>query len=148
MGPDATLQLDPAETNRPHFAALVVTDEGAPHGFVVICTWAFPEAVRDRITREPPPATLPKQPAVPPAFSDERGTIPANPLIAAGMAALWKGGPKARYLQGGWQASETGRPLYQHRGRKGGRILVYPHGAPSATAPPNPAKTSFTPVGT
>jgi DNA-binding XRE family transcriptional regulator len=135
------LQLDPAETNRPHFAALVVADEGAPHGFVVICTWAFPEAVRDRITREPPPATLPKQPAVPPAFSDERGTIPANPLIAAGMAALWKGGPKARYLQGGWQASETGRPLYQHRGRKGGRILVYPHGAPSATAPHLPPET-------
>lgn len=141
MGPDAMLQLDPAETNRPHFAALVVADEGAPHGFVVICTWAFPEAVRDRITREPPPATLPKQPAVPPAFSDERGTIPANPLIAAGMAALWKGGPKARYLQGGWQASETGRPLYQHRGRKGGRILVYPHGAPSATAPHLPPET-------
>jgi DNA-binding XRE family transcriptional regulator len=51
------------------------------------------------------------------------------------MAALWKGGAKARHLQGGWQATETGRPIYQHRGRKGGRILVYPHGAPSATAP-------------
>jgi hypothetical protein len=51
------------------------------------------------------------------------------------MAALWKGGAKARHLQGGRQATEAGRPIYQHRGRKGGRILVYPHGAPSATAP-------------
>jgi len=84
---------------------------------------------------------LPKQPAVPTAFPDERGTIPANPLIAAGMAALWKGGAKARHLQGGWQASETGRPVYQHSGRKGGRILVYPHGAPSATAPHLPPET-------
>src|SRR5436190_286023 len=135
------LRLDPAETSRSHFAALVVADEGAPHGFLVTCTWAFREAVRDGTPRESLPAILPKQPAVPTAFPDERGTIPANPLIAAGMAALWKGGAKARHLQGGWQASETGRPVYQHRGRKGGRILVYPHGAPSATAPHLPPET-------
>ena len=140
-GPDTMLRLDPAETSRSHFAALVVTDEGAPHGFLVTCTWAFRETVRDGTPREPLPAMLPKQPAVPTAFPDERGTIPANPLIAAGMAALWKGGAKARHLQGGWQASETGRPVYQHRGRKGGRILVYPHGAPSATAPHLPPET-------
>ena len=65
------------------------------HGFLVTCTWAFREAVRDGIPREPLPAMLPKQPTVPTAFPDERGTIPANPLIAAGMAALCKGGAKA-----------------------------------------------------
>ena len=132
---DTTLQLDPAEARRPHLSALVVTDETAPHGFMMICTWAFSDAVRNGTSYETLPATLPKQPPIPPAFPDQRGTIPANPLIAAGMAALWKGGAKARHLQGGWQATEAGRPIYQHRGRKGGRILVYPHGAPSATAP-------------
>ena len=94
-GPDTMLRLDPAETGRSHFAALVVADEGAPHGFLVTCTWAFREAVRDGTPREPLPAMLPKQPTVPTAFPDERGTIPANPLIAAGMAALCKGGAKA-----------------------------------------------------
>ena len=39
-------------------------------------------------------------PSSPAAFPNERGTIPANPLITAGMAALWKGGAKARHLQG------------------------------------------------
>lgn len=134
-GPDTTLQLDPAEAGRPHLAALVVADDAAPHGFLVRCTWAFPGAVAAAVPHQTLPAVLPKPPAVPNAFPDERGTIPANPLIAAGMAAVWKGGPKARHLQGGWQTNETGRPIYQQRGRKGGRILVYPHGTPSALAP-------------
>jgi hypothetical protein len=99
---DTTLQRDPAEAGRSHLSALVVTDEAAPQGFMMICTWAFLDAVHDGISREPLPATLPKQPPIPPAFPDQRGTIPANPLIAAGMAALWKGGAKARHLQGGW----------------------------------------------
>ncbi|MGQ9569160.1 MAG: helix-turn-helix domain-containing protein [Anaerolineae bacterium] len=37
-----------------------------------------------------------------------------------------KGGKKARLLQGGWEASSTGAPLYQHVGRRGGRIIAYP----------------------
>jgi len=108
---DTTLQLDPAEAGRPHLSALVVIDETAPQGFMMICTWAFSDAVRDSTSHETLPATLPKQPPIPPAFPDRRGTIPANPLIAAGMAALWKGGAKARHLQGGWQATEAGRPI-------------------------------------
>src|SRR5207245_11505574 len=86
-GTDTMLRLAPAEIGRSYVAALVVADEGAPHGFLVTCTWAFREAVREGTPREPLPAMLPKQPVVPTAFPNERGTIPANPLIAAGMAA-------------------------------------------------------------
>src|SRR4029434_9629495 len=97
-GPDTTLQVDPTETDRPHLAVLVVMDEATSHGFMVTCTWNFPGVIDDLTPGESAPATLPKQPDVPAARPDERGTIPANPLIAAGMAALWKGGTKARYL--------------------------------------------------
>ena len=35
---DTTLQLDLAEAGRPHLSALVVTDETAPQGLMMICT--------------------------------------------------------------------------------------------------------------
>lgn len=70
----------------------------------------------------------PSNPTSPPeAFPRGHGQFPNNPLIAAGMQAIWKGGKKARHLQGGWSESEGGRVTYQHLGGRGGRILVYPN---------------------
>ena len=60
------------------------------------------------------------------AFPGGHGQFPNNPLVAAGMQAIWKGGRKARQLQGGWSESEGGRVTYQHHGNRGGRIIVYP----------------------
>ena len=65
-------------------------------------------------------------PSVPDAFPEGEGSVPNNPLIVTGLEAMFKGGPKAQSLVGGWQASETGRPVYVQTSRKGGRIRVYP----------------------
>ncbi len=73
--------------------------------------------------RAAPPKKLP---AVPDAFPEGEGSVPNNPLIVAGLEAMFKGGPKAQALVGGWQTSETGRPVYVQTSRKGGRIRVYP----------------------
>ncbi|NWJ98054.1 MAG: helix-turn-helix domain-containing protein [Chloroflexi bacterium] len=64
---------------------------------------------------------------VPNAFLNGYGEMPNNPLIAAGIEAIFKGGKNARILQNGWSDSENDRPIYQHRGSKGGRIIVYPN---------------------
>lgn len=58
-----------------------------------------------------------------------------NPLINAGLAAIWKGGRRARTLVAGRSTTEDGRPLYVHHGTKGGRILVYPNPIKSANDP-------------
>ena len=63
-------------------------------------------------------------PSVPDAFPEGEGSVPNNPLIVTGLEAMFKGGPKAQSLVGGWQASETGRPVYVQTSRKGGRIRV------------------------
>lgn len=65
---------------------------------------------------------------VPDAFPDGTGRFPNNPLIFAGLSAIWKGGSKARRIVGGWQETEAGQVIYQHLPpRGGGRILVYPN---------------------
>jgi DNA-binding XRE family transcriptional regulator len=140
-GPDGTVLLRPADAARPHYAVLVVRDAAVPQRFEVACVWHLPPGMVPTAGLPLPPLPLwPKQPAIPTAFPDDRGRLPNNPLIAAGMAALWKGGPKARHLQAGWQDSPTGTPIYQHTGRTGGRILVYPALGRSAADPlPTPA---------
>ena len=61
---------------------------------------------------------------VPSAFSDGIGKIPNNPVVAAAVAAMLNGGPRARYLKGGWRDSEDGIPIYRLYGRKGGCISI------------------------
>lgn len=60
------------------------------------------------------------------AFPDGWGRIPNNPLVAASIAALFKGGPKAQTLVGGWAPDERGRLTYRHLGKRGGQISIYP----------------------
>lgn len=60
------------------------------------------------------------------AFPDGWGTIPNNPLIAAAIASLFKGGPNARVLMGGWASDPEGRLTYRHFGKRGGQIVIYP----------------------
>lgn len=74
-----------------------------------------------------------KSTPVPNAFPDGMGAIPNNPLLAAGLAAIFKGGKLARLKMGGWIESAAGTPLYEYRGSKGGRILVYPNPRRNAT---------------
>ncbi len=62
----------------------------------------------------------------PHAFLEGEGSVPNNPLIATGLESIFKGGDRARSLTGGWQTSETGRPVYLQQNRTGGRIRVYP----------------------
>ena len=61
---------------------------------------------------------------IPDAFPGEEGRIPNNPLIAATLAAIFKGGPEARRLSGGWTVGEGGQLFYWHVGRRGGEIHV------------------------
>lgn len=63
--------------------------------------------------------------ALPHAFPDKLGHIPNNPITAAVLAAILKGGPKADKLLGGWRVSEDGRLVYRHFGKKGGEIAIY-----------------------
>ena len=51
--------------------------------------------------------------------------IPNNPGIATALAAIYKGGPNARSLIGGWSEDAGGNPICRHLGNKGGMILVY-----------------------
>lgn len=60
------------------------------------------------------------------AFPNGWGRIPNNPLVAASIAALFKGGPKAQTLVGGWEPDERGRLTYRHLGKRGGQISIYP----------------------
>jgi hypothetical protein len=69
------------------------------------------------------------------AFPDDLGRIPNNPISAAVVAALFKGGPHARLLQGGWVFDDDERLVYRHIGKKSGQVIVYldlPEGARSA----------------
>ena len=74
-------------------------------------------------------------PRVPNAFPGGHGDMPNNPLIAAGIEAIVKGGKNARILQNGWCENESGRPIYLHNGNSGGRIIVYPSPTPHYTDP-------------
>lgn len=84
-----------------------------------------PSADREADAEQGSPPSA-KQPAVPDAFPEGEGSVPNNPLIATGLESMFKGGSKARALVGGWEDSETGRPVYVQTNRKGGRIRVYP----------------------
>ncbi len=66
------------------------------------------------------------QPAVPDAFPEGEGLLPSNPLIVAGLEAMYKGGPNARSLSEGWGAGPGGRLAYVRSSHEGGRIIVYP----------------------
>ncbi len=68
-----------------------------------------------------------KLPEVTDAFQDGEGLLPSNPLIVAGLEAMYKGGPDARALARGWSPSTTGRPVYSQFSREGARIIVYPN---------------------
>lgn len=72
---------------------------------------------------------------IPNAFPDDQGRIPSNPLLAAGLAAIWKGGSKARLLVSGWRENQAERPVYVYRKGKQGRVIVYPNAAGSASTP-------------
>ncbi len=61
---------------------------------------------------------------IPDAFRDGLGRIPNNPLVAATLAALLKGGPAARHLARGWTVGEGGQLYYRHVGKRGGEIHV------------------------
>ena len=70
------------------------------------------------------------EPAIQPppnAFPEGRGNLPNNPLVAAGLQSIWKGGPGARSQMSGWSTNEAGGLVYKHQGNRGGRILVYPN---------------------
>lgn len=58
------------------------------------------------------------------AFPEGRGRIPVTPLIAASVAALFKGGDRARSLIGGWSADDRGRPICQYMLDDGDEIVV------------------------
>lgn len=82
-----------------------------------------------------------KLPEVTDAFQDGEGLLPSNPLIVAGLEAMYKGGPDARALARGWRPSTTDRPVYSQLSREGARISVYPnlvkdpsHPLPTATS--------------
>lgn len=60
------------------------------------------------------------------AFPDGWGKIPNNPLVAAAIASLFKGGSSARVLLGGWEPDLEGRLTYRHIGKRGGQIVIYP----------------------
>ena len=64
-------------------------------------------------------------PRVPSAFPNGNGTVPNNPMVAAILAAVLKGGPAARHLLNGWAPTEDGRLVYRHIGKRGGEIHVY-----------------------
>ncbi len=59
------------------------------------------------------------------AFPEGWGKIPNNPLVAAAVAAIFKGGANARSLIGGWSEEPDGRLAYRHLGKRGGQIVVY-----------------------
>jgi hypothetical protein len=58
------------------------------------------------------------------AFQNGNGHIPNNPLVATLFTALFKGGPNARKLLGGWFVNDEGHLEIRHIGRKGGHISV------------------------
>ena len=60
------------------------------------------------------------------AFPGGWGKIPNNPLVAAAIASMFKGGPGARDLMGGWAPDDEGRLTYRHLGKRGGQIVIYP----------------------
>lgn len=62
---------------------------------------------------------------IPNAFPDGWGKIPNNPLVAASIAALFKGGPGAPSLMGGWSPDDEGRLTYRHLGKRGGQIVIH-----------------------
>lgn len=65
-----------------------------------------------------------RSPAAADAFPDGWGRIPDNPLIPALIAALCKGGPRARSLVGGWTTDDQDCPVYRHIEEDGAEILV------------------------
>lgn len=119
MGPEGVPVIHPADEGRSHLSALMMQDQEA----------AFLWDLRTSIVETDEVAPVLN------AFPNDTGKLPNNPLMAAGMAAIWKGGPRARILLSGWFENDAGRPMYQHEGAKGGRILVYPSLSRNATDP-------------
>lgn len=68
--------------------------------------------------------SYPTQETTADAFADGCGRIPNNPVIAAVVAAVFKGGPLARTKMGGWVMTTDGQLVYRHLGRRGGYIQV------------------------
>ncbi len=67
-----------------------------------------------------------KKMAVPNAFPKGVGVVPNNPVVAAGLRAIFKGGPNARKLIGGWAQLE-GQVFYRQIHKSGrGQIRYYP----------------------
>jgi DNA-binding XRE family transcriptional regulator len=62
----------------------------------------------------------------PDAFKEGHGQLPNNPLVAAGVQAIWKGGAGARSKARAWTPDTDGAPSYRHNGNRGGSIVVYP----------------------
>ena len=73
--------------------------------------------------------------ALPDAFATGVGRIPSNPALSAALGAIWKGGPRARFLRAGWSDAGTGKPTCVHMVKQGGRVLVYPNLMHSASDP-------------
>jgi DNA-binding XRE family transcriptional regulator len=64
--------------------------------------------------------------SIPNAFPDGVALVPNNPVIAAGIRAIFKGGEKARQLLGGW-TQEGKQVQYRQVHRSGrGEIRYYP----------------------
>lgn len=69
------------------------------------------------------------------AFRNGQGRVPNNPVTAAILAAIWRGGKRARMLSNGWSMNSSGDPVYVHNGNRGGRIIIYPCRCPDAAGP-------------
>lgn len=80
---------------------------------------------------------------LPDAFQTGRAKLPNNPLVAAGLKAIYSGGTRARNLTGGWHQNEGGGVNFVHRGHKGGQIRVYPCLEPSTDIEPSMATTAL-----
>ena len=78
---------------------------------------------------------------IPNAFPKGIAVIPNNPVVATGLRAIFKGGPNARKLLGGW--SQIGEQvLYRQLHRSGrGEIRYYPQISPSHTSQTVPVDT-------
>lgn len=137
-GPDGNILLEPRDRSRAHLAALVMRDETAPHGLIVAFVWDLTETTAPSTCPPPPRIVLPKQPPVPTAFPANHGRLPNNPLIAAGMAAIWKGGTKARISWAGGKKLRWGSRCISIKVGQGAASSCPPasYGAQQSRSPP------------
>jgi len=80
----------------------------------------------------PEPLLNKKKLAVPNAFPKGIAVVPNNPVVAAGLRAIFKGGPNARKLIGGW--TQLGEQVFYRQIHKSGRgeIRYYPNILPAS----------------